>query len=263
MATENEDKTMKYLTATTLSFALMACGFGSLGATPAQASTIGDDRTIYSESDHENEVNDIDPLEQLAINDDDRFEDCTWSVNQDGMKMCSKTDENGSEVVAGIEVPKGVEFAGCVEREDGDYVCTGGWKSEDGEGEKVAQAHINASVCAMFPTIPECQGKAEEAEGEQFACSGTDYIYGCRPTKTPTGTFYPLPMIDVASMDKLLAPGGTSVASFDKILAPGGTAIDSDHQFADREDGSGGSFGNSGGGDFGDGDRAAAGTAAE
>ena len=52
------------------------------------------------------------------------------------------------------------------------------------------------------------------------------------------------------------------VAEHEKILSPGGTAVESDHQFADREDGSGGDFGDSGG-DFGEGDRAAASTAAE
>ena len=81
--------------------------------------------------------------------------------------------------------------------------------------------------------------------------------------KIALGTFYPLPMMTVAEMDNLLAPGGTSVASFDKILAPGGTTVESDYQFADREDSSGGDFGDSGGGDFGESDRAAASTAAE
>ena len=49
------------------------------------------------------------------------------------------------------------------------------------------------------------------------------------PVKTASGTFYPLPMVTVAEMDKLLAPSGTSVASFDRILAPGGTAVESEH----------------------------------
>ena len=44
-------------------------------------------------------------------------------------------------------------------------------------------------------------------------------------TKTASGTFYPLPMMTVAEMDKLLPPGGTSVASFDNVLVPGGTPL--------------------------------------
>lgn len=47
-------------------------------------------------------------------------------------------------------------------------------------------------------------------------------------------------MVTVAGMDKLLAPGVTGMASFDKILALGGTTVESDYQFADREDESGG-----------------------
>ena len=67
-------------------------------------------------------------------------------------------------------------------------------------------------------------------------------------------------MIDVGSMDKLLAPDGTSMTSFDKILAPGGTAVESDYQLANRKDGSGRDCSESGGGDFDASDRATAST---
>lgn len=152
-------------------------------------------------------IDGIEPVGQFAKGDEDGHHDCLWSVNEDGLRICSKADENGGEGVAGIEVPDGVEFS---------LVAPTGWGNENSE-----------------------------------------------PVKTASGTFYPLPMVTVAEMDKLLAPGGTSVASFDRILAPGGTAVESEHQFADREDGSGGDFGESGGGDFGEADRAAASTAAE
>ena len=32
-------------------------------------------------------------------------------MNEDGLRICSKADENGGERVAGIEVPDGVEFS--------------------------------------------------------------------------------------------------------------------------------------------------------
>ena len=294
---------MKYLT-TTFAIAFMAFGFASIMATPAQAR--GDfydvmhceDKRNYDRETHRcegaptrsSEITDVEPLERFASNEDgyDR-------ARQEADEI--REDKNGNIIYEKDGRIVGLEIAGDIydwKESLGEGQGTiQGWKTE--EGRETAQADINASVCAMFPTIPDCNRKTEEAEGvevaggnpedcvtrsdgsvvcpgdswkagedegEQVACSGNDWVYGCRPTKTPTGTFYPLPMIDVASMDKLLAPGGTSVASFDKILAPGGTAVESDYQFADREDGSGGDFGDSGG-DFGEGDRAAASTAAE
>ena len=243
---------MKYLTMT-FAIAFMAFGFASITATPAQANEswecAQDGGQWVAKSGHDDEcvypshaaIDDVDSLQQVAVRDDDRLEDCLTRENPDGMKLCVVNDEDGNEKVAGIEVPDGLEFA--------DSGSDWGWWL----------------ICMSNPE--RCNGdentsgeNASKAEGEQFACHGN---IRCKPTKTPTGTFYPLPMIDVASMDKLLAPGGTSVASFDKILAPGGTAVKSDYQFADREDGSGGDFGDSGGGDFGEGDRAAASTAAE
>ena len=284
---------MKYLT-TTFAIAFMAFGFASIMAAPAQAR--GDfydvmhceDKRNYNRETHRcegaptrsSEITDVEPLERFASNEDgyDR-------ARQEADEI--REDKNGNIIYEKDGRIVGLEIAGDVydwKESLGEGQGTiQGWKTE--EGRETAQADINASVCAMFPTIPDCNRKTEEAKGEQFAggkrdwrlrtrkaeeaeggqvaCSGNDWIYGCKPTKTATGTFYPLPMIDVASMDKLLAPGGTSVASFDKILAPGGTAVESDYQFADREDGSGGDFGESGGGDFGEGDRAAASTAAE
>ena len=157
-------------------------------------------------------------------------------------------------------------------------------KAEETEGERVA-GRGDGRRSGEDDKLPTLGGrKAGGVEGEQVAgngsvwdwsefclsnpevCAEIDAEYSSKdfePVKTASGTFYPLPMIDVASMDKLLAPGGTSVASFDKILAPGGTAVEGDHQFADREDSSGGDFDGSGGGDSGEGDRAAASTAAE
>ena len=70
------------------------------------------------------------------------------------------------------------------------------------------------------------------------------------------GGFYPLPTF--AAFKKLLAPGGTTIAIFDKLLVPSGTAVESDYQFTDREDGTGGGESDESlGGDF-DGDGAAA-----
>ena len=270
---------MKYLT-TTFAVACMAFGFASITATPAQANggTIADaweceqagnqwspssnnnqgaclePHQRYEDRHHRNlnraEINDLDSLHQVAINDDDRSECDALKENSDGMKLCVVNDENGNERVAGIEVPDGMEFG---------FIQDPNWQKND---------------CWRHPNAPQCQEKAGEADGEQFAGGQPDYWEWCKEnidectkenfgaSKTESGTFYPLPMVTVAEMDKLLAPGGTSVASFDKILAPGGTAVESDYQFADREDGSGGDFGESGG-DFGEGDRAAASTAAE
>ena len=253
---------MKYLAITAFAIASMAFGFVGMTAIPAQA---GDKCLSGSEwdpdagpngacvSERYGEITDIDSLTETAYNGE-QFEGCSWSVNQDGVRMCSKTDENGNERVAGVEVPDGVEVAytapmtECVwNQEKQRYDCP--WSN---------------------PSLP----KAAENEGEQVACQGGQCIGDSKhggmfknenfePVKTASGTFYPLPMMTVAEMDKLLAPGGTSVASFDKILAPGGTAVESDFQFADRENGSGGDFGESGGDGFGEGDRAAASTAAE
>ena len=340
---------MKYLT-TTFAIACMAFGFASIVATPAQAneewkcSHNGGQWNIRSNGegvcDEPNrvygEINDIDSLEQVAIRDDDRLEDCLITKeNPNGMKLCVVADENGNERVAGIEVPDGVELAytttmpGCVwNQEKHRYDCPvsspwlpkageaegeqvawdtwpdnnqecwetvtkngpetkcvpSGWggspKSEESEGEQIA---FDASKCWIKSDgSVDCEDsnlmglpKAEGVEGERVAycwivedgkCVPAGQVgkyEAVEPVKTASGTFYPLPMVTIAEMDKLLAPGGTSVASFDKILAPGGTAVESDYQFADREDGSGGDFGESGGGDFGEGDRAAASTAAE
>ena len=60
-------------------------------------------------------------------------------------------------------------------------------------------------------------------------------------------------MVDVASMNKLLSPGGMTLTSF--VDQYGKSFGDGDRQFADREDGSGESGGEN--------DRAAASTAAE
>ena len=303
---------MKYLT-TTFAIACMAFGFASIVATPAQANEAwkcshnGGQWNIRSNGEGVcdepsrvyGEINNIDSLEQVAIEDDDQYECDTLKQDQKGVKLCVVTDENGTERVAGIEVPDGVEFAGRPDKYDWSEACAkgqctpSGYKTGDAEGEQVAWDTWGNQGEECWETVtkngPETKcvpsgwggsPKSEEAEGEQFAGGKRDYLEWCgqspdkcpesggkhedfEPVKTASGTFYPLPMIDVASMDKLLAPGGTSVASFDKILAPGGTAVESDYQFADREDGSGGDFGDSGGGDFGEGDRAAASTAAE
>ena len=298
---------MKYLT-TTFAVALVAFGFASIMTTPAQANEsweCAQNGGIWSEGQgHDGmcnygnhpgnntaEIDDVEPLQQVAINDDDRLEDCLTRENPDGMQLCVVTDDNGNERVAGIEVPEGVEFAyattvpGCVwNQEKHRYDCPWQPKAGETEGEQVA---FDATKCWLRQDgSVECEDpnliglpKAGEAEGEQVAwdswsesnkcwweitpSTDTGADTECTPTKTPTGTFYPLPMMTVAETDKLLAPGGISVASFDKILAPGGTAVESKHQFADREDGSGGDLGESGGGDFGEGDRAAASTAAE
>ena len=199
------------------------------------------------------EVNDVEPLEQFAYGGDDQFECSALKLDQNGAKLCVVADENGSERVAGIEVPDGVLLAGQ------------GPQPVNPEGD-----WIGADICRIHTDAPFCPSKAEgerTARGEQPSASppssgNNDSVRG-RAVKTASGTFYPLPMMTVAEMNKLLAPGGMSVASFDKILAPGGTAVESDYQFADREDGSGRDFGDSGGGDFGESDRAAASTAAE
>ena len=192
------------------------------------------------------EVNDVEPLEQFAYGDDDQFECSTLKEDQNGTKLCVVADENGSERGAGIEVPDSVRLAG---QRPEPVNPEGDW--------------IGADICRIYADAPFCPSKAEgeqTARGEQPSVnppsSGNNDSVRGRAVKTASSTFYPLPMMTVAEMDKLLAPGGTSVASFDKILAPGGTAVESDYQFADREDGSGG-------GDFGEGDRAAASTAAE
>ena len=233
------------------------------------------------------EINDVAPPQQFAYGDDDRHECGALKQNQDGVKLCVVTDENGNERVAGIEVPDGVEVAytttmpGCVwNQEKHKYDCpmTSPWlpKADEAEGEQIARGQRGPSTKTVrtCDSVSGC-GKTDETQGEQFAgcvtrpdgsivCPGDAWkSEDSEPIKTASGTFYPLPMMTVAEMDKLLAPGGTSVASFDKILAPGGTAVEGDYQFADREDGSGGDFGGSGGGDFGEGDRAAASTAAE
>ena len=295
---------MKYLTMT-FAIAFMAFGFASIKATPVQANEswecAQDGGQLVARSGHDDEcvypsraeIDGVDSLQQVAIRDDDKFEDCSITKeNPDGVKLCVVTDENGNERVAGIEVPDGVEFAGRPDKYDWSEACAkgqctpSGYKAEEAGGEQVAgglsdycrrpENSLKRSCLPVGNSAGEDEReqvaggkrdwnqhirKDEEAEGEQVA--GGPHRPLPLPTKTPTGTFYPLPMIDVASMDKLLAPGGTSVASFDKILAPGGTAVESDYQFADREDGSGGDFGESGGGDFGEGDRAAASTAAE
>lgn len=308
---------MKTLTTTTFAITLMALGFVGIVATPAQAGEgLGDDRTIYTYDDRH------------------QLKDCTWTENEDSLKLCRKTDEDGNERVAGIEVPdhwtqtgskaidggqvassgsdwswwlicmrrpelcngdestedsygnteeiRSEQFAGCVTRQDGSVVCPGdSWKFEESQGEQFAGGSADSVVCE--PDLPageyhECVNQFSEGEIDSIQrlagyqnnsrgkVGGGDINGGeyPEPVKTASGTFYPLPMLTVAEMDKLLAPGGTSVASFDKILAPGGTAVESEHQFADREDGAGGGdFGESSGGDFGEGDRAAASTAAE
>ena len=296
---------MKYLT-TTFAIACMAFGFASIVATPAQANeewkcshnggqwnTRSNGEGVCDEPNRVyGEINDIDSLEQVAIRDDDRPEDCLITKeNPDGMKLCVVADENDNERVVGIEVPDGVEFAyttampGCVwNQKKHRYDCPVSSpllpKAGETEGEQIA---FDAAKCWIKSDgSVDCEDsnlmglpKAEGTEGERVAycwivedgkCvpAGQGGKYeAVEPVKTASGTFYPLPMVTIAEMDKLLAPGGTSVASFDKILAPGGTAVESDYQFADREDGSGGDFGESGGGDFGEGDRAAASTAAE
>ena len=259
---------MKTLITTTFTIALMAFGFASITATPAQATSNEDKCQLLNDQEacrrHLEERTGQRIHDVNASLDDDRHEDCNMKENPDGLKLCFKPDENGVERVAGVELP-----AFCDDPENAaDAICRlQDWKGGEVEGEVFA---CIAGRCWSLKhgeteggEVADFDEYEEDDLHQQIACSGTDYIYGCRPTKTPTGTFYPLPMIDVASMDKLLAPGGTSVASFDKILAPGGTAVESDYQFADREDGSGGDFGEAGGSDFGEGDRAAASTAAE
>ena len=270
---------MKYLTMT-FAIAGMAFGFASIAAIPAQASEefecwwwerpecatedeplmTRDGAQLQNESPSlRPEINDVESLQQVAINDDDRLEDCLTRKNSDGMTLCVVTDEDGNERVAGIEVPDGVEFA--------DSGSDWGWW---------LICMSNPERCNGDESTQDAHGNTGETEGEQVADKQSDYWEWCREntiecreetfvpsTKTASGTFYPLPMITVAEMDKLLASSGASVASFDKILAPGGTAVESDEQFADREDGSGGDLGESGGDDFGEGDRAAASTAAE
>ena len=267
---------MKYPAITIFTIACMAFGFASITATPAQAR--GDFWDVMMCEDKRNydlatrrcegepvrdlgkreQIDSIEPLQQVAINDDDRLEDCLTRKNSDGMKLCVVTDENGSERVAGIEVPDGLEFA--------DGGSDWGWW---------LICMSNPERCNGDESTQGANGNTGETEGEQVVDKQSDYWEWCREniaecteeifgtTETASGTFYPLPMITVAEMDKLLPLAGTSIASFDKILAPSGTAVEDDHQFADREDGSGGDASESSGGDFGEGDGAAASTAAE
>ena len=179
--------------------------------------------------------------------------------------------ENASEAVCRVfgyttEETEGTQVAWDTEPSYGEgcwgTLCThngsdGSPKSEEVQGEQFARGE---QPSVKSPNSND-NGSASERTGQRYACSGNDWKYGCKPTKTPTGTFYPLPMVDVASMEKLLAPGGTNLTAFTD--RHGKSFGDSDYQFADREDGSGGDFGNSGGDFGGEGDRAAASTAAE
>ena len=165
--------------------------------------------------------------------------------------------ENASEAVCRVfgHTTEEMAWGAC---EDWTANCYGGSpKSEEAKGEQFARGE---QPSVKSPNSND-NGSASERTGQRYACSGNDWIYGCKPTKTPTGTFYPLPMVDVASMEKLLAPGGTTLTAFTDQR--GKSFGHADYQFADREDGSGGDFGESGGGDYFDGDRAAASTAAE
>ena len=129
---------MKYSAITTVAIALVVFGIEGFVATSVQA---GDQSKPWKDGEHRidsptgaPEEDSRPNSEEVAFDDGDLLENCTWSVNQDGIKVCSKNDENGSERVAGIEVP---------EREDGpgdDFGESGG--GDFGEGDRAAASTV-------------------------------------------------------------------------------------------------------------------------
>lgn len=129
---------MKYLAITTVAIALVVFGIEGFVATSVQA---GDQSKPWKDGEHRidsptgaPEEDSRSNGEEVAFDDGDLLENCAWSVNQDGVKVCSKNDENSSERVAGIEAPEREYGPG------GDFGVSGG--DDFGEGDRAAASTV-------------------------------------------------------------------------------------------------------------------------
>ena len=291
---------MKYLT-TTFAIAFMACGFMSIAAIPAEANEesdcwwyerpeCGHHESMRERGDRLNREKQGAPRLSYSRAIFNESMQLTYITKPE---FCGE-EENEFDAVCRLHDWKAYktnleQIVGCVEREDGDYLCTGGWKRDETDIDEIKKIVLNKDKSIKLIETEDAKvGEWEEADLHQLIAWNDDNHWGywLKCLGAPEScvvedeqiehAYYRMPSISQQDFKEII--GETTYAEFrdmedensQPILALFNKKIDNidaleeDHQFADREDGSGGDFGESGGGDFdGEKDRAAASTAAE